>query len=120
MPNYKHDRTGEDIRRELTALLREMKDPRIADAMLTIIHVELAGDLSYAKIYVSSMDGLDTAKTAAKALSGAQGYFRRELADRLHLRKAPELKFIADNRVEKNMELFSLMSELRKEYSDED
>ena len=118
MPNYKHDRTAEDIRRELTALLREMKDPRITSSMLTIVFVELASDLSYAKVYVSSMDGIDAAKTAVKALTGATGYFRRELSDRLHIRKAPELKFIADDRVEKTMDLFAKMARLREEYTD--
>lgn len=119
MSKYKQERVAEDIKRELTALLREMKDPRIADAMLTIIHTELAGDLSYAKVYVSPLNGLDVAKEAVKALSSATGYFRRELGDRLHIRKAPEIKFIADNRVEKNMELFSILSDLRREREDE-
>ena len=118
MPNYKHGRTAEDIKREIAALLREMKDPRIAEAMLTVVRVELADDLSYGKVYVSSLDGIERAKQAVKCLKTATGLFRRELANRLHLRKAPELLFIADDSVEHSMEIFKKLSDLRKKSSE--
>ena len=61
MANYKTSRTEEDILRELTALLRELKDPRI-DPLLTIVRVELSNDMSNCKVYVSSLSGIETAK----------------------------------------------------------
>ena len=46
MPNFKLNRMEEDIKREMTAILRELKDPRIAP-MLTVVRAELSGDMSY-------------------------------------------------------------------------
>ena len=66
MSSYRMNRTSEDIKRELTAILRTVKDPRVT-GLFSIVRVEVSSDLSYAKIYVSSMDGLEAAKTAVKA-----------------------------------------------------
>ena len=110
MPNYKKGRSAEDIKRELTAIIRELKDPRISDAMLTVVHTELAGDLSYGKVFISSLNGIEAAKAACKCLEPAGGFIRRELADRLHLRKPPELKFIPDYSVERSIEMFEKLN----------
>ncbi|MBR4726457.1 MAG: 30S ribosome-binding factor RbfA [Clostridia bacterium] len=112
MAGYKIDRTAEDIRRELAVLLRELKDPRVQGKMLTVVNVEVSSDLSFAKVYVSAMEGLDTAKTAVKGLTAATGYLRRALGQALRLRKTPELKFIADNSIEKGMQITRMMNDL--------
>lgn len=119
--SYKADRTSEDIRREITAILRELKDPRVTATMLTVVRVEIAHDLSFGKVYISSLDGIESAATAVKALNtGAKGYIRSELSVRLHLRKAPDLKFIADDSVEKSLEMFRKLNSVKKEETDED
>lgn len=115
MAGYKHDRVAEDIHRELVALIRELKDPRVKDKMLTIVRVEITPDLSYAKVYVSAFDGIDTAKEAVKGLVSATGRLRREVANKLHLRKAPELKFVADDSVQHGMEIFRQLEDLKGE-----
>ena len=71
MANYKTSRTEEDILRELTALLRELKDPRI-DPLLTIVRVELSNDMSNCKVYVSSLSGIETAKTSCIRIPAAR------------------------------------------------
>lgn len=119
MPSKKKERQGEDIKRELAAIIRELKDPRVAGKLLTVVRVEMAQDLSYGKVYVSSMNGLDDAKDAVAALTHAQGLIRRELANRLHLRKAPELKFIADDSVREAQELFAGFYRLQDKKDDE-
>lgn len=106
MAGFRQDRVAEDIHRELVALIRELKDPRVNDKMLTVVRVEVTQDLSYAKVYVSALEGIDTAKEAVKGLVSATGRLRREVGQKLHLRKAPELKFIADDSVEHGMEIF--------------
>ena len=106
MAGFRQDRVAEDIHRELVALIRELKDPRVKDKMLTVVRVEVTQDLSYAKVYVSALEGIDTAKEAVKGLVSATGRLRREVGQKLHLRKAPELKFIADDSVEHGMEIF--------------
>ena len=99
MPNYRMDRTGEDIMRELTAILRTVKDPRVSGTLLSIVRVDVTRDLSYATVYVSSMDGLESAKEAVKGLKSAAGYMRRELGYALSLRHTPELRFVADDSI---------------------
>ena len=104
MPGYHIDRITEDIKREIVAILRELKDPRIS-GMLTVVKVSVTNDLSYAKVYVSAMEGMEAAKASVKGLTAAQGYIRHELGRRLHLRKCPELRFIADDSIEKGFAL---------------
>ncbi|MBR5113173.1 MAG: 30S ribosome-binding factor RbfA [Clostridia bacterium] len=120
MAGYKTDRVSEDIKREIAAMIRELKDPRI-QGMLTVVNVEVSSDASFAKVYVSAMEGIDTAKTAVKGLTSATGYIRREIGKRLHLRKTPELKFIADDSIEKGMNITRLINSVVKEENpDED
>ena len=67
----------------------------------------MAHDLSFCKVYVSSLQGIDAAAAACKALNGAaKGYLRKEIGARLRLRKTPELKFIPDDSVEKSIAMF--------------
>ena len=65
MAGFHIDRISEDIKREIVSIMRELKDPRISD-MLTVVKVDVSGDLSYAKVYISAMDGIDAAKRSVK------------------------------------------------------
>lgn len=114
MAGFHIDRITEDIKREIISIIRELKDPRI-NPMLTVVKVEVSGDLSYAKVYISAIDGIESAKASVKGLSSAQGYIRKQLGSRLHLRKSPELKFIADDSIEKGMNLFEKIKEINYE-----
>ena len=58
MPSHRMERTTEDIRREITAILREVKDPR-AQGLISVVRVEVTNDLSYCTVYVSAMEGLE-------------------------------------------------------------
>ena len=90
MPNFKLSRMEEDIKREMTAILRELKDPRIAP-MLTVVRAELSGDMSYCKIYVSCLEGMEKTKQSVKGLESAGGFIKRELFHRLKMRKCAEI-----------------------------
>lgn len=105
MAGYRHDRLGEDIKREIILVLREIKDPRVAGKMLTVVRVDVSGDLSYAKVYVSALEGIDCAKTAVQGLKSAQGYIKNHVSKALRLRKTPEIKFIADDSIEKGIQI---------------
>ncbi|MBQ8297759.1 MAG: 30S ribosome-binding factor RbfA [Ruminococcus sp.] len=111
MANFKNGRMAEDIKREMTAILRELKDPRI-DPMLTIVRTELSGDMSSCKIFVSSFMGLEKAQESVKGLRSAEGFVKRELFHRLKMRKAPELKFIADDSIARSAEINKKLREL--------
>lgn len=109
MAGYKSDRVSEDIKRAVITVIRELKDPRIAGKMLTIVRVDVSGDLSYAKVYVSALEGLDTAKQAVQALKNAEGYIKNHVSKALHLRKTPELNFVADNSIEEGMKIDEIL-----------
>lgn len=96
MPQSKNmARISEDMKRELIAIIGEMKDPRV-QGLLTVMRVEVAPDLSSAKVHVSMLGGQNSTKDAAAALNRAAGHVRSEIARRMHIRKAPELRFIPD------------------------
>ncbi|OJU18366.1 MAG: ribosome-binding factor A [Clostridiales bacterium 43-6] len=114
MASHRVGRTAEDIKRELTDIIRTLKDPRIK-GILSIVGIDLASDLSYASVYISSLDGFEAAKSSVKGLSSANGYIKRELGMRMDLRKIPELKFIPDNSIEHSAHISELLnSEKRK------
>ncbi len=117
MAGYRIDRVSEDIRREIAAIMRELKDPRI-QGMLTVVNVEVSSDASFAKVYVSAMEGIETAKLAVKGLTSATGYIRREVGKRLHLRKTPELKFVADDSIEKGMGIARMIGDFTSDSND--
>lgn len=114
MAGFHIDRISEDIKREIIFIMRELKDPRIS-GMLTVVKVEVSGDLSYAKVYISAIEGIEAAKSSVKGLESAGGYIRKQLGARLHLRKSPELKFIADDSIAKGMDLFEKIKEISNE-----
>ncbi len=120
MPNYRMDRTGEDIMRELTAILRSVKDPRVTGSILSIVRVDVTRDLSYATVYVSSMSGMDAAKEAVKGLKSAAGYMRRELGLALKLRHTPELRFVADDSIEYSSNIAAMINKISKTEADAD
>ncbi|MBQ9673479.1 MAG: 30S ribosome-binding factor RbfA [Ruminococcus sp.] len=100
MSGHRIGRTTEDIKRELTAIFRRIKDPRVADCFISIIRVEVTNDLSYCTVYFSVIEGMERAKEVQKGLKSASGFIRRELGRSLHLRHTPELIFKATDSVE--------------------
>lgn len=101
MAGYKIDRITSDIRIALSELFRDLKDPRIS-SLLSIVKINVSGDLSYATVYVSAIEGRAATEQSVKGLKNASGYLRRELGSRLSLRKVPELRFVADDSIEKS------------------
>lgn len=115
MPSYKLGRTTEDIRREVSAILRELKDPRVSGCMLSVVRVEVTNDLSYCTVYVSAMEGMETAENAVKGLKSAAGYVRRELGNRLKLRHVPEMIFKATDSIEYSANISRILHDLENE-----
>ena len=100
MAGYKINRVTSDIRIALSELLREVKDPRVSK-LISIVKLDVSGDMSYATVYVSAIEGAEATAESVKALNkSASGYIRRELGARMKLRKVTELRFVADNSIE--------------------
>lgn len=108
MAGFKHGRITSDIQMVMSELLREVKDPRVSP-LIGVVKVDVSGDLSYATIYVSAIDGYEATLNSVKGLKSAAGYLRRELGSRLRLRKVPELRFIADDSIIKSAEIMNII-----------
>ena len=119
MPNFKNGRLSEDIKREISGLIREeIKDPRVNGSLISVVRTELSGDNSHCKVYISSIEGQDAAKTAVKGLESASGMIKRRISNVLHLKKSPELKFIADDSIEHSAEIARKLEDLEKNNTD--
>lgn len=111
MGSYRVSRTSEDIKREITAIIRELKDPRVAGKMLTVVRVEVSSDATFARVFISDFKGIESAEEAVRGMTAATGFIRREVGQRLHLRKTPELRFCADDSVERGFNMFKKLND---------
>ena len=103
-------RVGEQIQRSLSELIRrEVKDPRLGPVTLT--HVEVARDLAYAKVFYSVLGGARDPKIAQEILDSVAGFLRGPLGRSLGLRHSPELRFLADDVIEKGAKLHALITQ---------
>ncbi len=119
MPSHKIDRATEDIKRELTDILRGLKDPRVK-GLLSVVRVEVTRDMSFATVYVSAMEGLSAAKEACKGLESGGGYIRHEIASRLRLRHAPKFIFKASDSIEYSAEISKIIEGLKGDEANEE
>ena len=83
-----------------------------------MVRVEVTSDLSYCKIYVSAMEGLEKAKNAVQGLKSAAGFIRHELGSRLSLRHVPALQFLATDSIEYSANISRMLHDLRSEEED--
>lgn len=118
MASNRIGRINEEIQKELSALLRNLKDPRVQDTMISITHVETTPDLRYAKIYVSFLQE-ERAQDALKGLKSAGGYLRRELGRSLQLRYTPELVWEQDDSITYGARMLKLIGSLEVNHDDD-
>ena len=111
MASNRIGRINEEIQKELASLIRNLKDPRVQDTMISITHVETTPDLRYAKVYVSFLQE-DRAEGALKGLKSAGGYLRRELGRSLQLRYTPELVWALDDSITYGAKMLELITSL--------
>ncbi len=111
MSSNKLARTNDDIQRVMSSLLRNVKDPRVQQGMISVTRVETTGDLRYSKIWLSVM-GMKDEKEFKKGLKSASGWLRRELGSALELRYTPELVFEVDHSIEYGAHISRLINSL--------
>ena len=118
MASNRIGRINEEIQKELASLLRNVKDPRVAETMISITHVETTPDLRWAKVYVSFLEE-EKAKEALKGLKSAGGYLRRELGHALNLRYTPGLQWALDDSITYGAKMLKLINSLEVKSDDE-
>ena len=107
MSSNRIGRINEEIQRELSGLIRTVKDPRV-HGLISITAVDTTTDLRYAKVHVSVLDKSDV-KEVVKGLKSAAGYLRRELGATLSLRYTPELIFEEDDSMAQGAHILSML-----------
>ncbi len=112
MASNRIGRINDEIRRELSDILRSVKDPRVSQSMLTITHVDTTSDLRYARIYLTAMDRTGE-KDLMRGLKSASGFLRRELGSRLNLRYTPELQFFADDSIAHGAHILDMLNHVK-------
>ena len=117
MAGFKMGRVTSDIKYALSEILTEIKDPRVSK-LLSIVKLDVSGDMSYAKVYVSAIEGKEKTEESVKALKGAAGFVRRELGAKLSLRKVPELRFVADDSIEVSAAISRIVNNFDKKEED--
>ena len=119
MPTKNHGRMAQDMKRELIAIIGEMKDPRVTGGLLTVTRLDVTPDLDVAKVYVSVMGRADGPKPAIEALNRAAGHVRTEVSKKMHIRKAPRFVFVEDDGAAYAAHINELLRELNVSGSDD-
>ena len=107
MASNRIGRINEEIQRELSSLIRTVKDPRVS-GMISVTAVNTTPDLKFCKVYISVLDKSDVAQVL-KGLKSASGYLRRELGRALNLRNTPELTFVRDDSIDQGAHILEML-----------
>ena len=111
MASNRINRINEEIQKELSSLIRTLKDPRSQDTMISITRVETTPDLRFTKVYVSFLQE-EKAADAMKGLKSAAGYLRRELGSALNLRHTPQIMWALDDSITYGAKMLALINSL--------
>ncbi len=114
MANHNLNRLTEDIKREISSTLPEIKDKRISNEIVSVSHIELTSDLSYCKVYISVLGSKRKTEEAVECLEKAAGFFIRRINSRIKMRKMPKLIFLPDNSQEYYEKISRIIDELPK------
>jgi ribosome-binding factor A len=110
------DRVADLIRAEVTTMIaRELHDPGIG--FVTVTRVQVTGDLQHARVFYTSLGDAEARKNTARALERAEGFIRRQIGQRLRLRRAPEIDFEFDASIGHQDRVEQLLKEIAEEHA---
>ena len=115
MASNRIDRISEMVGRALAEAIRQVKDPRVRGALVSVTHCEVTGDLRYAKCYISVLGTEEQQKEVMRGLKSASGWLRREVGQAVQLRYAPELVFTLDNSIVRGAHINEVVNRLERE-----
>ena len=108
------ERISEEIKRELSSIIRTVKDPRLS-SMTSIVSANVTKDLKYVKVYVSVLGSEEEKKGSMEALKSATGYIKKEIGARLNLRCVPHPTFVLDTSIDYGMHINELLNKINKD-----
>ena len=110
------DRVAEAIRDELSQLIaREVQDPGVG--FITLTRVKVSPDLQAARVYYTTMGDEKAQRETAKALKRATPFLRRQLGQRIRLRRVPEVAFFYDESIAQGDRIEQILQDLKAEAS---
>ena len=112
--SIKNTRINQEVQRELSSIIRDLKDPRIA-LMTTVTDALVATDLKTCKVYISVLGDENAEKETMEGLKSAEGFIRRSLAQNLNLRHTPELTFLPDHSIAYGVRMTKMLEEVAHE-----
>ena len=107
------NRINEEVKKEISAVIRELKGPRIAD-MTSVVKVDVTKDMKWCKIYVSVLGSDEEQNSTLMGLKSAAGFVRKEIGSRLGLRYTPEVVFILDHSIEHGAHINEILGKIKK------
>ena len=108
------ERVAHLIRREIAEILSSrLRDPRVS-RWVSVTDVEVSGDLSFARVYLSVLATGPEREQTLEALERATPFIRRQLAPRLGLREMPEIRFVLDPSIERGARVEDLLRKLSR------
>ena len=118
MAKYRQGRINDELQKEIAMILRDVKDPRVSGAFISVTGAEVTPDLKYAKVYYSALMG--DKKDVRKGLLSSAGFIRGQIAKRMNLRITPELTFIEDGSIEYGAKISKILEGITITDPDED
>ncbi len=117
--SIKNTRVNTEVQRELSNIIRNMKDPRVTP-WTSVVAAEVAPDLKTCKAYISVLGDGKAQEDTIRGLESAEGYIRRELAHTLNMRNTPEIRFILDQSIEYGVNMSKKIDEVNRNMTEGD
>lgn len=111
MPSHRSGRIDEEVKRELGAVIRELKDPRIS-GVVSVVAVNVTKDLRFAKAFISVLGSDEQKEKTLEGIKSAAGFVRHEIGNRLSLRQTPEFSFVLDDSIEHGAHINEILKEV--------
>jgi len=120
MSSIRIDRYNEEIKKSISQIIQEMKDPRISP-MTTITQVEITRDFRFAKARVSVYDKDEKVRQeTVDTLNHASGFIVHEMGQRIDIRRLPQMKFVLDDSIAYSEHISKILNSLKTKESEDD
>lgn len=114
--NRRVSRVSSLIKREVSQMLMsEIKDDRVGAGMVSVTNVDVTNDLQHAKIFVSIYGTQEAKAETMEGLKASTGFVRREIGQRIRLRRTPEIMFLEDSSLERGTHMVNLLNQLKSD-----
>jgi len=115
MQYKRSDRLGLEIQKALADIIRgDLHDPRVS-SLVSIVKVELSNDLQYCKAFVTVYGSDEEKENTFLGLEKAKGFIKRQLSDRIKVRKMPEITFVPDDSIAYSIHISEILNKIKEE-----